>query len=511
MAYRVPTFDEMQQFLTSLFASLLPDRNVRSSFAFYYKLVKVITAAATDVHAALYFAGKNFMPDTTSREFLDRWLGIVGSKRKGATAARKSNAGRVIGTVGASYTSGAVLSHRATGLRFQLNASGTIPAIGYADVDILALSKGSATRLAAKEVLEFVSTPAGLSGRVELQRALDEDGLDVELDGNAQRRLLALLGLPQSGGNQADYVRWMTEQAGITSAFCYPNRAGTGTIDVAALHTGTGTSRFLNTGERTQLAAALQVLAPAPVGAQGGPLRVLTTVPEYASVELLITPNGDPAYAFDWDDTAVPTVASWDPATLTLTFVARPASLKAGDRVCLAFQFQSLNPTNIAGAIDGAPIIVESLSGANACVLASAPMNPAGILQAPLAGDLVYAGGPMTATIRDAIIAHINSDLLYAGADGPIPGAIAASTGTGTSQLKVLIEGVGTSNPAGRYGTWSGTLRRDAIFTIARYTPGVRVSSIVTPAVDQDSTDYTFPLDAQIGVLNAGYILVRRG
>lgn len=512
MAYRVPTLDELQTFVTAFFKSLFPDRNIGSRFSFYWKMVKVITGAVTDNHAHIDAAGRDLMPDTTSKGFLDRWLAIVGSARKGATPSRKAKAGRLVGTVGITYTIGAVLLHRATNQRFQLNASGAIPAAGFIDVDILALSTGSATRLEAKQILEFVAPIAGIATNVELQLALDEDGLDAELDPAARTRLTALLGDPQSGGNQADYVRWLLAQSGVSYGYCYPNRAGTGSVDVAALHTGTGSARFLNTGERAVVQAALALLAPAQVGGAGGALRVLNTVGEYGNVEMTITTNGDPAYAFDWDDTTVPTVVTWTPATMTLQLNARPASMKAGDRIVM--QDLGEDGVTISGfSIDGSPLVIESLSGVDSIVLATPPIGSyTGVaMPAIFVGAKVYAGGPLTAVVRDAVIAHLNSDVLYATDTGPLPGAVAASAGTGIAQTPVLLEGIGTSNVGGKYGTWSGTLRRDALFTIARYTRGVRLANIVFPVTDKDSTDYTFPLDAQIGVLTPGYVLIRRG
>ena len=113
-----------------------------------------------------------------------------------------------------------------------------VPAAGAVDVDVLAVSTGSATRLKKGEILEYLSTPAGIQTKIELQRDLDDDGFDSEQDGAARNRLLAALATPSSGGNQSDFVGWALSQLGISQAFCYPNRAGLGTVDVAALHTG---------------------------------------------------------------------------------------------------------------------------------------------------------------------------------------------------------------------------------------------------------------------------------
>jgi hypothetical protein len=68
--------------------------------------------------------------------------------------------------------------------------------------------------------------------------------------------------------------------------------------------------------------------------------------------------------------------------------------------------------------------------------------------------------------------------------------------------LKLLLDGIGTANPAGTYGGWRGGLLKGALSTIAMYTRGVRNHTIVTPA-DHQATDYAFPNDSQIGLPGA--------
>lgn len=510
MAYKVPTLDEMMQFGVALFKALFPSRNVGSRFSFYWKLVKVLAGMVTDVHANLTNAGNNFMPDKTSGAYLDRWLAIVGLIRKSATPARKAAALRITGTIATPIPYGSQLLHRASGQTFQVNnAAGTaIGGGGTIDADIIGISVGSSTRLKKGETLEFITPIGGVQQYAKLVLDLDEDGYDAELDGAALVRLLKALGEPTSGGNQADFVRWSLAAAGVSAAYCYPNRAGIGSVDIAALHTGTGATRFLNSGERAVLLAWLQTLAPSQLAGTGGALRVLTTVGENVNVDIAITTNGEAAYAFDWDDGGISnptpaTVLTWTAGTLTVQLnAARPATMKAGDRVCF------YGVTNVDQS--GAPIVIESLVSTDSFKLSALPTKRDGTTATLGAGDIVFAGGKLTAPLRDAIIAHVNSDVLYAHSTGPLPGAVAAAQGLSTANLQVLLEGIGTSNPNGKYGAWSGALRRGAIDTIAMYTKGVRGLSIISPTVDTESTDYAFPIDDQIGMLSMGSVYVRK-
>jgi uncharacterized phage protein gp47/JayE len=507
MAYQTPTLDQMQGFLVSLFKALLPDRNIGSRFTPAWKLVRTIAGAATDVNANVAFAQRDVMADTAIKAALDRFLFIFapgGLKyRKGATPARKAAAGRVRGSNGATSALGDQLIHRSSGLLFQINNSVVIPGAGYFDADILAVSTGSATRLRKGETLEYLAAPAGITTQVALQLDLDQDGVDVEADGDARNRLLTALSTPAAGGNQADYVGWMTAVLGISKAYCYPARAGLGTIDVVALHAGLGINRILTTLEASALLAVLQTLAPAQVAGSGGSLRILTAVggntdaAMLANVELTIAPNGLPQYAMDWDDTTAPTVLAYTAGTRTVQFTgARPATMQAGHRIALR---------GVASSQDGAPMTILALSSTDSIILQDTPTV------SPAATDVVYAAGPLTKPIRDAILAHINGDTLYLAATGPLPAATAASKSISTVNLQVLAEGIGTANPLGAYGSWSGSLLRGQLSKIAMMTPGVRNQAVITPVVDQDATDYAFPLDASIGLLTPGYVLVRKG
>lgn len=459
--YTTPTLDELHQLLVDLAGALLPGLDVsRASFPGLF--AKVIAAAATDNHAAIAAARKDLLLTTAEGVALDAWGELLGKARRGATGARKADALRLVNTTGAgvAYTAGAELTH-SSGLRFQLNESGTVPASSSKDVDVAAIDTGTATRLAAGEELQLSTPIAGLEELAVLVLDLDTDGNDAELDGPYKTRLLAHLQTPPRGGAAIDYEYWALESAAdIASAYCYPNRAGLGTVDVAALHAGSGSERLLDAGDRAALLAYID--ARRPVGAT---VRVLEVLEQSTSCEVLVRETGEEAYAWDWDDSTPPSVLSWNSGTRTLTFtVDRPASMAAGHRLVVA-----------KAALTGKAEIltIESLSGTAAVVLEEAPTV------APVAADTVYAAGSLSVAVRAAIVA--------------------------------LIDGLGPANPtADPYGTWDGSLRPAALYGVANDQAGVRDVSVVTPAAVVDATDPPVPDDATIYLLTPGRILVRR-
>lgn len=491
MPYTVPSLETTLGRAIAMFRAMFPTANVGSKVSFHWRRLKAIAMAVTDLHYHIDREFADAMPDTATGDAAVRWAKVVGVEPKAATPARKSAALRVSGTVGSAVAVGDELTHPATGYTYQVNEAETIGAAGYVDVDIVAISTGAATRLLAGEVLEFNSPPAGITAQAELQLDMDEDGFDAEQEGELHNRAMDRWRYAATGGSQADYVAWAREVTGITYAFCYPNRAGLGSIDVAALHAGTGSSRLLSETERAALLVALQAKAPAYLAATGGALRVLNVVEEAAAVEVTLITTGASAYDFDWDDSTPGTVSSWTSATRTLTFVARPATLKAGDRICFK---------GVASSQDGKPYVVESIGAGNTVVLEEEPTV------APAATDLVYAGGPLTKPIRDALLAHANGDVVYAGTEYPVPGA----TATTTVNQKVIADGVGTANPDGEYGTWSGGLIRAMLSKIVTSARGVRNCSVVLPASDFEATDYAIPNDDDIGLVSATSVLVRK-
>lgn len=496
MSFQIPSLSESREFLRALFKALFPDRNVGSPRSYHSRRLTVLAAATTQLHKHVQSTQDDVMPDTAGDDgAIDRWANINGTgARKSATPARKAAAARVAGTLASTEVVGAEMIHPATGLRFKLTSPVTIPAALFQDADIAAIDTGSATRLLKGEVLELVSPSSGIETNVVLQKDLDEDGFDAEQYGAYRARMLAVFGQPSSGGNQPDFVRWALELLGISQAYCYPNRAGVGTVDVVGLHTGSGSARIPIAGTLTELLTYLKTKAPTTLAGTGGGLRVLTPVADPENVEILVTPNGDAQYAFHWNDATPAVVSAWNGTTRELTFnAARPATMKAGHSIVLK---------GVGSTQDGREYKIEALVSTDKVILEAAPTNN------PVASDIAYSGGPLVAPIRDAILAHMNGETVYAGKKGvPTPASALAST----VGLEVLSDGIGPANPAGIYGTWLGGLYRGVLSKITTYKAGVRNHTVVTPASDYEATDHEFPNDSQIGLITPQQVIVRRG
>lgn len=493
MGYKVPSLDEFHGFAVGFWKSFFPLSNVGSRFSYHWKRLRAYAGGVTDLHAHIASAQLDVMPDTARGAFLTRWGNIVKVTKKSATPARGTNALRVFGVVASAVAVGDELTHSPTGFTFQITEIGTIPSGGYVDVDIAAISTGAATRLSAGETLAFVSAPAGIQTNAKLVLDLDQDGFDDEQDPAYSTRVTDELGKPRMGGHQSDFEKWALEVVGNATAYAYPNRAGIGTVDVVAMHAGLGTARELTSPERDATLAYIRSKAPAQVGAAQGPLRVLETIADPQAIEITVTPNGDLAHEFDWIDTSPPVVLVYTASPPTVQFAAAvPASMLAGMRI--AFR-------GVASAQDGRQFTIETVSAADTIILRETPAV------ALVATDVGYSGGPLVDPIRDAIIAHINGEIIYADDGVPLPASVSGSK----VNLRILAEGMGPANPAGVYGTWSGSLVRATLGRIASYPTGARNVAIVSPAADYDAVDPVFPNDATINFITPSAVLVRKG
>lgn len=513
MPIKVPSLDETRDFVVALGKALFPLLNFGSRRSYHGRRATYIAGAVTQIHSHVDSAARDAHPLTAGDgKPINDWGDATGVPRKTATPARKSAAARVRGDAGETASIGDLLRHEASGLLFELASNVTIPGVfgvdpeSFVDADIVASeangSVGSQTRLTAGETLNFISPPTGIQTNVVLQLALDEDGFDAEQFGSYRARVLGTFSEARSGGSQADFVRWARESLNtVAEAFAFPNRSGKGSIDVVGFYNGTGTARSLSSIDRATVKAYIQTQAPFHVAGEGGPLRVLETVADPRDVELVIEPSGQAAFAKDWDDAGPPAVASWVAADRKLQFdAALPASLHAGHRLILV---------GVVSDQDGREYKIESIFSSDTVILELAPSND------PAATDLIYSGGPLVSPIRDAIVAHLNGEIVYAGRGlTPIPASVATSTGISIVNLDELAAGVGPANPAGIYNSangpsWSGAIIRAILFKIATYKSGVRNATVVTPASDYEAEDDAFPLDDQIHYVTPGSVVIR--
>lgn len=512
MPFDLKSLSETRELVVALGRAVLSGLDWGSIRSYHGKWSTFLSGAVTELHSHIASAQRDLHPLTAGPgKPIKDWGDTVGVQVKGATPARKSAAGRVRGAAGATVDPGQQLRNVTNGLLYEIanQTTITIPGVAgvdpdsFVDADIAGVDTGSRTRLDAGEVLNFLSDPAGIEGQVRLELALDEGGFDEEQFGSYRARVLSTFSTTPSGGNDSDFAGWaLASLASVSTAYAYPNRAGRGTIDVVGFYAASGSSRSLLDADRDTVLQYIKTKAPFQVTGEGGGLRVIRTVPDPQRVEMLLTTTGVLAYAFDWPGSA--TVLSYTPATRELQFsAALPASLRAGHRLILV---GSVGGSGVS-AQDGREYKIESISGADKVILELAPATN------PAATDRIYPGGPLVTPIRDAIVAHLNGEIVYAGrGPAPVPESKASPINPGGPSiigLDVLAAGIGPANPDGKYGAWSGGIILATLFRIATYKAGVRNVTVLEPVADYEPLDDPFPSNDQIHYVTPSVVIVR--
>ena len=456
MPFEIPSFDELRQFLIASFAGRFPNKNV-NRYSGLYKRLSVVALGILDNHYHIRQVGLDVMPDTAEDDQLDRHADIWGVPRKGAVGAARSGALRVFGTFGETVPNLEPMIHVPSGLLFETRNTAVVGLSGYVDVDVASTNTGEVTNLEVGEELQFQTVPTGLEANARIVVEL-EGGLDQESDPDLRDRLLKRIGQSNAGGNRSDYEDWVLESAGfVASAYVYPNRNGQGSVDLAALKSGTGSARLLSLSERQEVFDYVDALRPVTAT-----IRVLEVTTGNADVEVAVLAESDPIYSFDWSDETPPVVQSYISGTRTVTVLGGvlPVDMAVGDRVVFADT-----------SLGGRQWVIESIPAAGQFTLTEDPGS--------ISGGNIYSGGPLVDPVRDAI--------------------------------QAAFDELGTANPDGNpYGDWNGNVRHSNLFEIAQTTTGVLDSSIVLPASSPlEANDPPFPANTSVEVLVASSIIVR--
>jgi hypothetical protein len=462
--YDILNLDETTDYLASFYSMLMPDMNVARGSDNWLR-IRALAAGISDAHAHALALFREVWPQTASRAGLLLWANALGITVKTATTSSGEDAIRLVGTVGSAYTAGDVLSH-SSGQTFELNETGTIPAAGFVDVDIVSISTGTAANLDAGEILTLDPSLTGITDECELQS--DMTGAeDEESTSSLRGRVLARLRDKGKGGSVSDWISWCTDVTGIAEAYAYRHRDGQGTVDVVAMKKGEGSGRFLTAGERTSLLATLNELRPHTVTC-----RVLECVADAQAIKITVTPFEGEAYERDWNDASPLTVSSYTPATRTLVFTSdRPSDMRAGDRICW-------------DATSGELVEIESLSGTNAVVLKTDP--------SPAPTGTIYSGGALTSAIQTAVKRSINGGDVT----NPVTGEVDYVWGIGPAR------GVWGGN-------WNDSLLPFRILSAAGEVEGALDVDVDSPAAGYTPTDYGYPDDDQVPVVTASYVFVK--
>lgn len=185
------------------------------------------------------------MPDTATGDNLTRLAAVFGVQRSAGAGATGDVVAGCSGTV--TYAEGQECVGRSNKKRYRVIT--TTVATNGDPIPVQGIDTGTATNLAAGEILDWVSPPAGSLGTTVVDAGGLVDGADADNDGRLRKRLLKRLQEPQNGGSWSHVRQWLEDaSAAVEDAYVYPAAQGPGTVHWAYTVEGTRDNDYARSG-----------------------------------------------------------------------------------------------------------------------------------------------------------------------------------------------------------------------------------------------------------------------
>lgn len=177
----------------------------------------------------LAWLGRQMLPDTAEKEYLDRHADIWIGGRLQATFA--SGIVKFSGVAGTAVPSGTIIS--APGVSYQTTAGITLSGVAT-EVAAECIAAGTIGNQVEGARLSLASAISGVDPNALV--VYMDGGIDVESDDHLRDRVLTRIRTQPMGGDADDYEQWVKSTPGIGSAitrvWCAANEMGVGTVTV---------------------------------------------------------------------------------------------------------------------------------------------------------------------------------------------------------------------------------------------------------------------------------------
>ncbi|PTQ91281.1 baseplate J/gp47 family protein [Agitococcus lubricus] len=232
MPYIIPNYAQLVQTQKQELANLNPDLSLQDDDD---EMVRAhgVAAVVEGAYQHQQWIIRQLFAQTAEKEFLDYLAAKVGITRKQAVAATGSI--KISGTEGASLSIGANIVRNA--YTWITTSLGTIDDTGFATVNVIALTTGTAGNLSENTPVTLASAPIGIQSQA-LALTMS-GGSEQESDDDLRARVLFAQQNPEGNGTKADYVRWAMAIEGVSSVYVFSRRRGLGTVDLC-IGTATG-------------------------------------------------------------------------------------------------------------------------------------------------------------------------------------------------------------------------------------------------------------------------------
>lgn len=225
MAYQSPTLSTLIRQGEQQFQHRFPSLKRNNVLTVINRICAALSAGE---HMHLDWLARQIIPTTAEEEYLIEYCLYKGIVRKQATKA----AGVITVTAARESTipAGTVFEDNVTGLSFVTTAENVV-STGNSEVAVLCETEGAEGNLAVGTSLALTSAILGVQSTAKVKAMTG--GADIEPLSRLLARLIYRVQNPPAGGAPHDYVRWATEVAGVTRAWCFPRYLGGGSVGVA--------------------------------------------------------------------------------------------------------------------------------------------------------------------------------------------------------------------------------------------------------------------------------------
>lgn len=176
------------------------------------------------------FLGKQIIPTTSEKEYLEAHCAPKGIFRKQKSAAYGPVT--VKGLLNTPLPAGTILIRKTDNMKYKVADNYTMTGEPQS-IKLICTKGGTAGNAAAGEILDFAVIIPGIESTATVE--LIGAGADVESDRDLLARYLEVVRNVYHGGADSDYKKWALSIEGVNRAWAYPCEMGVGTMTVRVM------------------------------------------------------------------------------------------------------------------------------------------------------------------------------------------------------------------------------------------------------------------------------------
>lgn len=166
------------------------------------------------LHGHVDYLARNMLPDTSERDYLERWASIWGEARKKATPTKVK-----VQVKSSSPDARIPASWLIDGEEFACPANLDMSKAEDGVIELISKRTGPLDLFSESATVQV--TTEGIESQARITSVID--GTSEESDDSLRRRLLQIIQAPPQGGSYLDYINWVESIDGVRQAWVKPS------------------------------------------------------------------------------------------------------------------------------------------------------------------------------------------------------------------------------------------------------------------------------------------------